>query len=540
MPWPIAAAWSRVLVASSPAERQQRAVEALGVVLRFLAGVTAAGALQSGIHVDPRLWAQLARPSLGHWLELLRELTKANPAPFVPELREALLTGRKKPSATLTALGDLVSLRNRIAHGGAADRPEAGEIEARLREVLASLPWLESYRLLRVVRATPRRDGDTEGDVQLFAGQVALTEPVQARWTANLVPDALYLVAPEGDRVLEVSPFLEVRDDPVVRAPRCMVVESIGTTVRLESVETGGHVEVRPSGPDGPVDFSDWLAEPSCVVHATPVLAGHLAGIADEPEPTASLPRPVDAPRPSRLRVWGRRLGILGAVGAVLTLACAGVVGIWMFPTYDDDVPILTPERVPVLYVDPADQRRLEAAHAALMEGDELEGATLLLPLLEAPQVPPEVAALGIVASAPAGRVFHAFTHITGSRIHEDSAAMHCARELGALVQRDPGPLSMAVLMPRLLRLGFGMSRQLDAHPDDLVAIACMTATPQDFRSRLAAAGDPARHPGLLPVDSTPEAIEGLLQRRPGSASLRGAHARALAAAGRLDDAARE
>jgi hypothetical protein len=81
LPLPLAQAWRRALYAQTAAVVHERALYALEAALKFTASAAAAAWIARGAQGDrPReACGTLVRPSLGHWVGILRECTVATP-----------------------------------------------------------------------------------------------------------------------------------------------------------------------------------------------------------------------------------------------------------------------------------------------------------------------------------------------------------------------------------------------------------------------------------------------------------------------------
>jgi cysteine-rich repeat protein len=272
LPYPLATAWARATsLALTPAERLAASVGALDVVLRFVGAV----AVQDYLRGPPsppveRLLARPMRKASGTWLELVRECLKATaersgPAPFVPELC-VLFT----PDGPLDLrLGELVEERNR-SHGHAgqpsvAEQARAAEVLAEgLEELFDALAPLAWYRVCRVLTEARTRRGTSRGKVRFYAGQLLETPPRRAEWDGPLVQEALYLCAPDGLSVLELSPLMQVRTDPGTRREALYLwsgTEGDRHRLWLRNDDTG-HAElvaVHVEGRD--TSFKGWLQE---------------------------------------------------------------------------------------------------------------------------------------------------------------------------------------------------------------------------------------------------------------------------------------
>ncbi|MCB9674465.1 MAG: protein kinase [Alphaproteobacteria bacterium] len=269
LPLPIAAAWHRVMLATGPEARVQRALAAFEIALRCVGGLLVADYLCG--EPDPaveKALEKLARPHLGDWMAVLRETARRAEREdgFLKEAGRAWFRNGK-PNAELKAADALVALRNdvqhgRIAPGSAAWTDTAHDAVTGVRAFLGSLQWLRAFRIARVVEQTPTRRRTTRGLVQLYVGSQAQPEPIVAEWDAAMLPDAVYLLDPQAERVLEVSPFFAVLPDPATQEDALFLFRGVHRTgeVVLGADETGSTTRIRPQGERGLVSWADWLA----------------------------------------------------------------------------------------------------------------------------------------------------------------------------------------------------------------------------------------------------------------------------------------
>ncbi|MEZ4316155.1 MAG: protein kinase [Myxococcota bacterium] len=294
LPYPLAAAWHGVALSVSDAERLRRAMACLDTVPRMLVALLLPDYLRGEPvpAVEDHL-KHLKRPSLGHWVGLVRELCRAlrerDADPFVPEALTWMFdaSGRASPSAA--ALDLLVARRNTIAHGPTlASRhqvaSQADSFVDELQKVMAGLAWLRHYRMFRVVdqRATRRRTAQGSvfaGRVQALAGQEEWTEPVEAEWDAPLIPDAVYLVGPHASGFLEISPFVRIASHPSTHTDHVFLVVEVKDldVVVLEHGVTGARVEARVESDHGEIGFSEWLDERLSPFFPATVMSGAAA-----------------------------------------------------------------------------------------------------------------------------------------------------------------------------------------------------------------------------------------------------------------------
>ncbi len=278
LPYPMAAAWHRVTLSVSEAERLQRALLCLETVPRVLVALLLPDYLRGEPvdAVEERLLA-LRRPSLGQWVGLTRELLNAlrtraeseeGPPPYLPDALDWAFAADGSLSHPMNQLDFLVSRRNSVAHGTTLGgqlqiSDQATAFCDDLLAVLATLRWLGRYRVFRVLdqRATRRRT--SVGRVQVFQGTEEFTEPVDAEWDAPLLQDAVYLLGPRGDGVLEISPLMQVLADPEAKREHLCLVTAIPNLekVALAHGSSGLELSTLVETELGPVAFRDWLAE---------------------------------------------------------------------------------------------------------------------------------------------------------------------------------------------------------------------------------------------------------------------------------------
>ncbi|MCB1877930.1 MAG: hypothetical protein KDH88_18300 [Chromatiales bacterium] len=160
LPYPIATAMRRIRAChDKDAKRLKYVLQAAEMTARFLAIVVLADLRESirAQRLEPnealaRFPDSLRRPSFGHWIEILREgerLLADSEDAFMPELRD-LVFARKlgSPGEGLNLLQDIVTVRNRFAHGdmGPAEIAKScDELEAMMADLLRAMDFIEDY-----------------------------------------------------------------------------------------------------------------------------------------------------------------------------------------------------------------------------------------------------------------------------------------------------------------------------------------------------------------------------------------------------------
>jgi serine/threonine protein kinase/tetratricopeptide (TPR) repeat protein len=129
LPLPLAQAWRRVLYQKTPADVHERSIYALEALLKYLASLAAAAWVARGAEGEParRACAALVRPSLGHWVAILRACAAALPdddptRSYLERVQNAAvdpgvegLTGRRVSDI----LDNLPAYRNQVSGHGA-------------------------------------------------------------------------------------------------------------------------------------------------------------------------------------------------------------------------------------------------------------------------------------------------------------------------------------------------------------------------------------------------------------------------------------
>jgi cysteine-rich repeat protein len=264
-PHPVAAAWHRVLLALGPAEKLVAIGGFTDVLVRTLNALVLPDYLRGAADpdVEQRLH-RLSRPALGVLAGLYRSTCAALASREDVFWREPVLAGCAADAPATRALDALVELRNRAAHDtlpSSVRAQLAGESAAAARDALLAMPWLLRARFVRVVDERSTREGTRTGALQFFVGTEPLLEPVPATWSAPLARDGLYLVHPEGDRLLDVDPFLAVRHVDGANQDRLHLWKKIADLHEFVLInDDAGHVvRHRPLIGSEPLDFRAWL-----------------------------------------------------------------------------------------------------------------------------------------------------------------------------------------------------------------------------------------------------------------------------------------
>ncbi len=274
MPEPIAWAWHNVRAARGghPHEHSAQLIGALDVTLRTLVSLLLPDYLRGA--PDPRIEDELSclgRPSLGAYRDLIRSLLSSlrqrrEPGPFFPEACEWYFDAKGKPTRSARALSSLIELRNEDAHGRARTAaqmaPFADEVEGLMEDLLAGARWLRGYRIFRVLDPRLVSRARFGGRLQFLYGSTPLGQTERASWAAHLLPDTVYVASPDGERLLEVSPFFSTLNDPSVNDRRLFlfVAAPRGKWLTLRHDQSGATQEkLLPAIDEKEMPFSTWL-----------------------------------------------------------------------------------------------------------------------------------------------------------------------------------------------------------------------------------------------------------------------------------------
>jgi len=279
-PYPIAAAWHRVTLTTSDADRIRRLIACNEILLRTLAAFllpdylrgTPSSAVEAAIR-------KLERPTDGMWVELIRETLRhlgqrSEPQCFLPEAPRWFFAGNGGPGEGARHLNAVVELRNKIVHTGPAVSPaqtrqQLKELHQAVWTVLLGLGWLASYRPFRVCSQEPaRRRGSTgkaeaffTGKLQFFSGAEEQNEPLGAEWDAFLLTESVYLDNADASGVLELTPFLQVLSHPQTNQEHLYLFRSSPGLKRMMRVhdDSGSEIPKAVGSEEGEVSFERWL-----------------------------------------------------------------------------------------------------------------------------------------------------------------------------------------------------------------------------------------------------------------------------------------
>ncbi len=279
-PRPLALAWARTRAAAEPYELRVRLVAFGEILFRVLLSYGAADYLTSPRsrrkgkrRTNPEYLLQELAKKPGDSLlkdsgvQLVLAAAETTEGTFFPEFA-AWITERGLEGKTRDEqLGWLVSLRNQAAHGARSPSAEvelqrADEYYALLSEVVRSMDWMARYRLVHVSEATATGDGIFDGRLDDLMGDASVAGIVKARWRGWLNQGAVYVVNPDGDGALLVSPLVCFEDPSGAGQPSVWLFRQVGSrTGEMKLVDDFRAEErfVELSVGDQPVHWTDWV-----------------------------------------------------------------------------------------------------------------------------------------------------------------------------------------------------------------------------------------------------------------------------------------
>ncbi len=271
-PHPIAAPFRNARTATGGPDRAAFNLAAVDGLVRYLGCILlsdyfskspapekAAKAEEFLLHPTPSRWAELA-------LELAGQLSGRGP--FMPDLCGALIGRNGKPTQTGSSLltlaqtaTELLSNRNLLVDAGKSG--ETAQLLAEsLAEVVRPLLFLQAHPLV-VFRshAAPGEAGGFQGFMMRWMGCRTQPLPIGIDFDGTVPLGQVLLLAPEGDRALELSPFMAVATPPSRQNEGFYLASGLRTpsTLRLESFAHGRFI-TRELGDKGqPANLCEYM-----------------------------------------------------------------------------------------------------------------------------------------------------------------------------------------------------------------------------------------------------------------------------------------
>ncbi|MGV9366068.1 N-6 DNA methylase [Amycolatopsis sp. NPDC003731] len=254
--YPIARAVRRFRHSSSPAEKHEAAIQCAESLILSL-GITALGVATQQAWLEDLgeagNWFNAVRTggvSLGHWIGVVRATgayarKNGHEAAGLADATEARKGGR----GLLADLGDLVTIRNKIRHGGgprtrAEVERSLAELEELLLRCLASSAFLAKNTLVHMnnLQWVPGKGMFRISGLSLM-GDHPDFRPTRFEVGRPLVDERIYLVTRQQD-IVPLWPFCVLRDCPTCLAPELYYPDRLtGSTALLKSLNRGHELE---------------------------------------------------------------------------------------------------------------------------------------------------------------------------------------------------------------------------------------------------------------------------------------------------------
>jgi serine/threonine protein kinase len=229
MPFPIAETYASIEHQIDDAAILQRVVDAAHVAIQLLAVIvlsSRAGKSPIPENVDAR---SLARPSLGHWVAILREGLRAGGITVAPELASLYFDARGRLTDAADAVNALVALRNEVRHGAsltvtaARKRLDAGR--AHLETLLSSILFLRGYRMF-VPRDLDYEEGRFSSEVVVLRGASTSFSRQRVSLSAPVSVGKVYFADDRFERVVSLYPLVIREGCPVCEDDELFFFES--------------------------------------------------------------------------------------------------------------------------------------------------------------------------------------------------------------------------------------------------------------------------------------------------------------------------
>jgi serine/threonine protein kinase len=172
---------------------------------------------------------KFARPSLGHWVEILRDGGRETSS-LPRELASVLVDERGKPTVVSRAVDALVALRNDVRHGPTLTVPAArGRLEsarALVETILGGAMWLREHDLF-VARSLDFDESGFTTEAQMLRGRDP-THREKFRVSQPLTRGRVYFASPRRDRIVSLHPLVLFQSCPICQDEELFFYESLG------------------------------------------------------------------------------------------------------------------------------------------------------------------------------------------------------------------------------------------------------------------------------------------------------------------------
>lgn len=230
LPYPIACFFRRIRAShAKDPKRLKHILQTVEMVARFFSIVVLSDLrdrVKNGQFPPPPTlkgyMEKLRRPSFGHWIEIMREGVRACKDLkqfFMPELEDFVFTRKGSLTSHFEALSNMVTLRNKFAHGdmSVADIKRACETgESALTDIFSAMSFLSSYKtyFVKCIRVKKRRLDLCRyiHEFWLLSGPYTEPEAVSDERKWHTDSDEVIIERPDGSYI-DLDPLIIYLDD---------------------------------------------------------------------------------------------------------------------------------------------------------------------------------------------------------------------------------------------------------------------------------------------------------------------------------------
>jgi hypothetical protein len=221
-PFPLSYTYFSMKNAEESKTRLDKSIEVLESIVKYCAIISLSSALRLPIDADHSnfILSFLPRPSLGTWNAALREILSYHHSRpedlFLPEIYHFYFKANRKMSDNARIIDDLISERNKMAHGGGPSTPrdceqKVGEIQPKIDELLFNLSFLRDYDLLHLRYS--KKEGDRfRHSVKACMGAFDQFESREITTDSTENANHMYLYHREQCSLLDLHPLLVFSD----------------------------------------------------------------------------------------------------------------------------------------------------------------------------------------------------------------------------------------------------------------------------------------------------------------------------------------
>lgn len=221
-PFPLSFTYFSMKNTEEKKAKVDKALEVLESIVKYLTVISLSSSLRDPLtpELSNFILSWLPRPSLGTWNAALREILGAHHTKpedlFLPEIYHFYYRSNKKPSDNARIIDNLISERNRLAHGGAPSTPReceqwVEEIQPRVEELMFNLSFLRDYELM-FLRYSRKEQDTFHHVVKVCMGAFSQFENKDISTESSENSNHMYLYHRERNSLLDLHPFLVYSD----------------------------------------------------------------------------------------------------------------------------------------------------------------------------------------------------------------------------------------------------------------------------------------------------------------------------------------